>query len=121
VAAAVVVVKLFQIVAIATLRPAESSPLRSEEPSAFTAVLVALAVVVFAIVSREASEPLRTYKRLAFVALIVSCIPAAALGFGLIHGEGWPLAVVFILMHVAAWAVTVSMLTRLMTSGNARH
>jgi hypothetical protein len=46
-------------------------------------------------------------------------MPDVALGFGLIRGEGWPLAVVFILMHIAAWAVTVSMLTRLTTSRNA--
>jgi hypothetical protein len=73
VAAAVVVVKLLQIVAIAALRRAERSLLRTEEPSAFTAVLVVIAVVVFAFVSREASKPIRAYRRVALVALIVSC------------------------------------------------
>jgi hypothetical protein len=116
VAAAVIVVRLLQIVVVAILRPPERSLLRSEEPSAFTAVLVAIAVVVFAIVAREASQPLRTYNRIAFLALVVSCLPDVALGFGLIRGEGWPLAAGFILMHIAAWAVTVSMLTRLTTS-----
>ena len=116
VAAAVVAVKLVQIVAIAALSPSERSLLRSEEPVAFTAALVAIAVVVFAIVASEASKPLRTYNRIAFVALVLSCLPDLALGFGLIRGEGWTLAVVFILMHIAAWAVTVAMLTHLTTS-----
>jgi hypothetical protein len=75
-----------------------------------------MAVVVFAIVSSESSRPLRTFNRIAFVALVLSCLPDVALGFGLIRGEGWPLAVAFTLMHVAAWAVTVSMLTYLTTS-----
>jgi hypothetical protein len=116
VAAAVIVVRLLQIIAVAILRPPERSLLRSEEPAAFTAVLVAIAVVVFAIVAREASQPLHTYNRIAFLALVLSCLPDVALGFGLIRGEGWPLAVGFILMHIAAWAVTVSMLTCLTTS-----
>ncbi len=116
VAAAVVAVRLLQVLAVAVLSPPEISLLRSEEPAVFTAVLVAIAVVAFAIVASEATNPLRTYRQIAFVALIVSCLPDVALGFGLvIRNEGWPLAVVFILMHVAAWAVTVSMLTRLTT------
>jgi len=90
--------------------------LRTEEPSVFTAVLVAIAVVVFAVVAGEATRPVRTYHRIAFVALVLSFLPDVALGFGLIRGEGWPLAIVFILMHVVAWAVTVSMLTHLTTS-----
>ena len=119
VAAAVIAVKLLQIIAVTILSPSGSSLLRTEEPSAFTAVLVALAVVVFATVASEASEPLRTYNRIAFVALVLSCLPDLALGFGLIRGEGWTLAVVFILMHIAAWAVTVWMLTHLTTSNKS--
>jgi hypothetical protein len=46
----------------------------------------------------------------------VSCLPDVALGFGLVRGEGWPLAIVFTLMHVAAWAVTVTLLPRLTAS-----
>jgi hypothetical protein len=116
VAAAVVSVKLLQLVAVAILRPSEGSLLRTEEPSVFTAVLVAIAVVVFAVVAGEATRPVRTYNRIAFVALVLSCLPDVALGFGLVQGEGWPLAMVFILMHVVAWATTVSMLTHLTTS-----
>ena len=116
VSAAVIAVKLLQIVAVTMLSPSEGSLLRTEEPAAFTAVPVALAAVVFAIVASEASEPVRTYNRIAFVALVLSCLPDLALGFGLIRGEGWTLAMVFILMHTVAWAVTVWMLTHLTTS-----
>lgn len=115
-AAAVIAVKFLQIVAVTILSPSEGSLLRTEEPAAFTAVLVALAAVVFAIVASEASTPVRTYSRIAFVALVLSCLPDLALGLGLIRGEGWTLAVVFILLHIAAWAVTVWMLTHLTAS-----
>ena len=115
VGAAVAVVRLLQIAATAILNPPERSLLRSEEPAAFTAVLVGIAVVVFAIVGSEAYNPARTYSRIAFAALVLSCLPDVALGFGLLGPGGWSLAVVFILMHIAAWAVTVAMLTRLTT------
>lgn len=114
VAAAVAAVRVLQVVAVAVLDPAERSLLRSEEPAVLTAVLVTIAVVVFAIVGSETSNPIGVFRRIAFAALIVSCLPDLALGFGLlIPNEGWPLAVVFTLMHVVAWAVTVSMLTHL--------
>lgn len=114
VAAAVAAVRVLQVVAVAVLDPAERSLSRSEEPAVLTAVLVAVAVVVFAIVGSEASNPIGVFRRIAFAALIVSCLPDLALGFGLlVRNEGWPLAVAFTLMHVVAWAVTVSMLTRL--------
>ena len=80
------------------------------------AAFVAIAVGVFAIVASEASKLLCTFNRIAFVAMVLSCLPDVALGYGLIRGEGWTLAVVFILMHIAAWAVTVAMLTHLTTS-----
>jgi hypothetical protein len=113
VAAAVVVVRLLQVLAVGLLSPSNKSLLRTEEPAVFTAVLVTIAVVVFAIVGSEAANPHRTFRRLAFAALVVSCLPDVAIGFRVIGGEGWPLAVVFIVMHIAAWAVTVSLLARL--------
>lgn len=112
VAAAVVVVRLLQVIEVAVMHPAQRSLLRTEEPAIFTAILVTIAVLVFVAVSAEAMRPVATFRRIAFVALIVSCLPDLAIGFGVI-GDGWPLAVAFILMHVAAWAVTVSLLPRL--------
>jgi hypothetical protein len=79
VAAAVVVVGLLQVVAVGLANPPANSLLRSEEPVVFTAVLVTIAVVVFAIVSNEASNPIRTYRRIAFIALALSGLPDVAL------------------------------------------
>ena len=119
VASAVLVVWALQLIAIALLDPSERSLLSSDEPTIFTAVLVSLAVVVFAIVGHESMTPVRTFQRTAFVALILSCVPDLALGFGLLRGEGWTLAIVLTLMHIAAWAVTVTMLTKLTAVNSA--
>jgi hypothetical protein len=75
-------------------------------------VLVSCAVLVFAVIYREAINPFRTYRRVALVALVVSFVPdvfAAVMSL-----FGWPLAVIYMIMHVAAWAVCVTMLTKLM-------
>ena len=117
---AVLVVKAMQLMAVALLHPPDGSPLSSEEPAIFTAILVSAAIVVFAIAGHESSTPIRTFRRTAFVALILSCAPDVALGFGLIRGEGWPLAIAFTLLHIAAWAVTVTMLTRLTVVSSGR-
>lgn len=63
-----------------------------------------------------ASDPIPTYRRIAFGALVISLLPDVALGMGwLFVREGWTLAIVFMVMHVVVWAVTVEMLTRLAT------
>jgi hypothetical protein len=118
--AAVVVV---QWLAATTLSPPSGIPpvsahqrqmqlLRStNEPAIFTAVLVTGAVLVFAVVCREAANPFQTYRRIALVTLLVSFVPdILAAAWPLF---GWPLAMVYILMHVTAWAVCVTMLTAL--------
>ena len=84
---------------------------RSNEPAIFTAVLVAAAVVVFAVVQREASTPCSTYRRIAFAALLISLIPDVLAGIGSLFG--WPLATVYMVLHLVAWAVSVTTLTRL--------
>jgi hypothetical protein len=85
----------------------------SNEPAVFTAVLVSTAVVVFAVVCREAVNPFRTYRRIALVVLLVSFVPdVVAAGWALF---GWPLATLYMVMHVVAWAVCVTMLTRVVT------
>ena len=80
----------------------------AREPALFTVVLVSVAVLVFAIIYREAARPLRTFQRVALVALVVSFLPDIVGPFWSLFG--WPVAAVFIVMHVAAWAVCVIML-----------
>ena len=110
----VVAVAIVHIVAV-TLLSSPPAFLRESygAPTLFTVVLVAAAVLVFAIVCRFSRTPLRTYQRIALVALFLSFLPDIPIGMGTTPGGTWPLAIVFMVMHVAAWAVTVTMLTRL--------
>ena len=80
-------------------------------PSVFdTVVLVAIAIFVFAgVVSSGKPNPRRRYRVVAFIALIVSFAPDVLL---LKHAP-WPPVAILMAEHVAAWFVTVELLTRL--------
>ena len=94
--------------------PREREWLRhSGEPTLFTAVLVTAADFVFLVIAREAVDPIRSYRRVALMALLLSCIPDIAAGWASLFS--WRLALLYIAMHIVAWAVTVNMLTRLTT------
>ena len=110
----VLAVAIVHIVAVLLLSPPPDF-LRQNYgvPALFTVVLVTAAVLVFAIVCRFSRAPLRTYQRIALLALFLSFLPDIPIGMGKAPGGTWPLAIVFMVMHVAAWAVTVQMLTRL--------
>lgn len=113
VAASVLAVTVVHVVAVAVLRPPPEFLVQNYgAPAVFTIVLVAVAVVVFAVVWRFAANPIPTYRRIAFAALILSFGPDIPIGLGWAPGGDWPLAIVFMAMHVAAWAATVMMLTR---------
>ena len=115
VVAAVTAVRLVQAATLMVF----GMPQAGEEPAVLTAFFVTIAVFVFAIVATEAQTPERTFRRIAFVCLLASCLPDVAIGqFNLIKGAGWTLAWIFIAMHVAAWLVTVEMLTRLTRDGS---
>ncbi len=82
-----------------------------------TLVYLILGSVVFALVVRFSSHPIRTYWIVATVALILSlALPlSAGAGFG---PPGVPVpdtatVITLVLMHVVAYAITVSMFTRL--------
>lgn len=112
---AVMTVALVQRIAVLVIKPVPAAfrfPMTSLEPLVVTTVLVIGAVLVFAVVADMASDPIRTYRRIAFVVLLVSFVPniLAATSWG-----GWQPAIALATMHVAAWAVTVAMLTRLTT------
>jgi Family of unknown function (DUF6069) len=82
----------------------------------FTTVLVTVAVLVFAVVVRVAGNPIGTYRRIAFVALVASMIPDLALPMSQNSGATWPAVIALMAIHVAAWWVTVQMLTKLTRS-----
>jgi hypothetical protein len=81
-------------------------------PSVFdTAALVTIAIFVFSVVvSSGKPQPRRRYRIIAFVALLVSFFPDFLL---LRHAAPWPPVAILMAEHVAAWLVTVELLTRL--------
>ena len=111
--AAVFVVRQIALMIFVPLPP-EYTLLRSMEAETLTAVFVTAAVLVFGVVAREAMDPPRTYRRVALVVLVLSFVPDVVLGYSSRPAPAaslWPVAGVFAVMHVAAWAVTVLVLT----------
>ena len=95
-------------------------------PIVFTVVLVTAAVVVFALVARFIKNPIRTYQIITLVVLVISFLPDIAYAGssmpGAMHSTGsaqaWPVAIVLMLMHIAAWAICVSILIKLSVTEN---
>jgi Fe2+ transport system protein B len=117
--AAVLIVRGF---AVWLLNPPPSfSMLGIVAPVAFTTVLILGGVVVFVIVACVAHNPIRVYRAIAFVALLLSFVPCVSVAgqAGKVPGAGWPAAIALMFMHVVAWYVTVSMLTRLCSGRRA--
>lgn len=111
VAAAVAAVLGVQLVAVSVLESPPRFLSGYREPAIITAVLVSAAFGVFVMVVREAPNPRRTFVNISVIALVVSLIPDVAVGMGwLFVREGWTLAAVFMVQHVAAWAVVLGVL-----------
>src|SRR5262245_35907001 len=116
VATSVLAVSIVQLIVVRILTPLprfSEAVLSSREPAIVTAVLVSAAVLVFAACVRLAADPVRTYRRIAFGALLISCVPNVAIAILLRPAADWPSMIALMAMHVAAWAVTVTMLTRM--------
>ncbi len=113
VVAAIISVLAVRLMAFAALDLSpEFVPLTWGALIVFTGVLVSGGVLVFVAVARLAASPVRTYRRLALGVLVASMIPDLLLpGSG--PGATWPAVLVLMVMHVAAWWPTVTMLTRL--------
>ncbi len=117
VASAVLAVVAVQKISLAMLGPIprfSAAVLGSSEPAVVTAILVSAAVLAFAVVANISASPVRTRERLALVVLLLSFIPNVAMA---LSGAGWSPMIVLMTMHVLAWAVTVTMLTRLGVRG----
>jgi hypothetical protein len=82
-------------------------------PVIFTFVLVTGAVLVFALVSRFAAKPIRTYQIIAFVFLLISFLPDIGFARSPMPGANWPNAIALMIMHIVAWGICVSMLSKL--------
>jgi hypothetical protein len=109
--ASVAAVLFVLVVAVALLHPPpEFTPLGWDSSSVMTIVFVTGTVLVFVLVARLASNPIRIYQIIAVVVLLFSFLPDISLARSQMPGANWPDALALMAMHVAAWAVCVTML-----------
>jgi hypothetical protein len=108
---AVWIVQQTSLAILPPLPPFSGSVLNSNEPALATAVLVTGAVLTFPIIVDASVNPLRSFRRLALGVLLVSCIPNVF--WLLTTGDIDVGKLALMVLHVVAWAVTVTMLTRL--------
>jgi hypothetical protein len=127
----VAAVHFVRLVTVAMLHPEPTFlPLTVLPPTVDTVVFVTLAVFVFHRVAAGRGlrgplwgllgtrfftlEPVRAYRTIALRILLISFLPDIALALS--HRAAWPYAFALMTMHIAAWAVCVSMLTKLTTT-----
>jgi hypothetical protein len=107
-------VLIVRIIAVAVLRPDPTfTPLGWAFPIVDTAILTTGAVLVFGAMAGAAATPIRTFRRTATVVLVLSLSPPIATAFATSWGGNWANTLALIVMHLVAWAVCVTMLTRL--------
>ena len=117
--ASIVGVLIVRVIAAAILHPDPRLPSMGwVAPIIFTFVLCSGAVLVFALVGRLARNPIRTYQVIAFVFLLISFLPDIGLARSSMPGASWSIAIALMIMHIVAWAITVTMLTKMTTSGS---
>ena len=116
--ASVVTVLFIRIIAVAILKPdPKFEPLTVGPPTFDTVVAATCAVLVFLATARYSLEPVRDYRALAAKVLVVSFVPDIALAVLHGFGGGWPEALALMVMHVAVWAICVTLLPALTMTG----
>ena len=112
--ASILGVLIVRVIAVAILQP-DPTPMSLGwvMPVIFTFVLVTGAVLVFALVSRFTANPIRTYQIIAFVFLLISFLPDIGFARSPMPGANWPNALALMIMHIVAWGICVSMLSKL--------
>ena len=110
---AVLTVQWIAVTVLSPLPRFSQAVLASTEPAMVTAVLVSGAVLVFAMCVHLAADPLHTYRQIAVGVLLLSFVPNVAAALFMRPAVDWPSMIALMLMHVVAWAITVSMLIRL--------
>jgi hypothetical protein len=88
----------------------EFPPLTYQGLGFFTVIGVGAGVLVFVAFALWSSRPIAIYRKVALVVLALSMLPDAWLP-GNVPGATWPIAVVLMVTHVAAWLPTVFILT----------
>jgi hypothetical protein len=110
VVAAVLLVFATRAAAVPLLRlDGNFPPLTYQGLAFFTVILVSVGVLVFVAFVRWSSRPIALYRKVALAALVLSMLPDAWLP-GNVPGATWPIAIVLMVAHVAAWLPTVFIL-----------
>ncbi len=113
--ASCLVVLLIRAVAVAILKPDPAFvPLTLKAPIIDTIWGAGAAILVFRAICRD--EPVNKYRALAVKALAVSFLPDLWLAVQHGAGGGWAAASALATMHVAVWAICVTLLPRLATA-----
>ena len=97
----------------------EFPPLTYQGLAFFTVIGVGAGVLVFAGFALWSSRPIAIYRKVALVVLALSMLPDAWLP-GNVPGATWPIAIVLMVTHVAAWLPTVVVLTNPALIGRRR-
>ncbi len=115
VAAAVLGVLIVRVIGVAIVHPSPRfEALGWAPPVSLSVIMVIGAVLVFALVGRLSRSPLRIYFIVSVIVLVLTFIPDIIEPiYMLVPGASWPNAVVLMVMHVAAWAISVAMLSKL--------
>ena len=109
--ASALAVSAIREIAVAILQPdARFFPLALALPVFDTLVFASAAVLVFARFCRDNANPIADYRRLALWILLISFIPDVLLAVSHGFGGGWPEALALMSMHVAVWAICVTVL-----------
>ena len=112
-AAAVVSVLAVRAAVVRVLHPDPAfTPLTLASPIVATLASTMMAIYVFVgMVSYP--NPVRTWRRVSAVVLILSFLPCVLLAISHIMGGGWSEACALMTMHVAVWAICVTLLPSL--------
>ncbi len=112
-AAAVAAVSAVREVAVRLLHPSPAfTPLSLGSPVVATLGCTLMAIYVFVgMVSYP--DPVRTWRRVATLVLILSFVPNVLVAVAHLMGGGWREACALMTMHVAVWAVCVTLLPSL--------
>jgi hypothetical protein len=111
--AAVVANLLIRIIAVSLLGIGqEFPPLSWGPPIVFTIMGVLGAVIIFAVVARFSKRPTRLFRIIALVVLVLSLLPdIGLLSSNAMPGTSLGSVLTLMLMHVAAGAITIWLLT----------
>lgn len=112
--ASCLVVLSIRAAAAAILKPDPGFlPLTLKPPIIDTVWGAGAAVLVFHAMCRDTPDPVNKYRALAAKALAVSFLPDLWLAIQHGYGGGWPEASALATMHIAVWAICVTLLPRL--------